>query len=97
MNKHRATFERIHDPAESAEIPQGGSLEIHRDMHIGHTELTDDTSLLLYRVIGRWQREVDDRLKTRVPDGSKLILVWLTGRAEFVANGAKMIDFGQRC
>src|SRR5215469_14241341 len=52
MNEHTPILESIHHPAERLEILEGGCFEIHRNVHVGHTQARDDAPLVCQRVVG---------------------------------------------
>ena len=82
MDKHAPTVESIHDSAKRAEILGSRSFEIHRNMQVRHAEAGDDTPLVSKSVIGCREREVDDRLKTRLANRPKLMLVRLANGSQ---------------
>src|SRR5262249_22009728 len=56
MNKDAPTGQSIHHPTKGSKILRRGSVEVHGDMHIRHTQACDQAPFVSESVIGCRQR-----------------------------------------
>ena len=97
MNENGTTIESVHDSTENAEILRGRSPEIHRNVDISHPEPGYEAAFVRDRVVGGRKSEIDDGCETSFADLAELLLGGLAGSGQFVAEGAEVVNFRERC